>query len=144
MTKDQSNVNITLENRLYAKKFLGKSFPCPACGMALALRIASTGKPYCHCDECAIQLFFRGKVGIQRLEKLIDSGLVGSTGASSAVVLYNRLLQLKTDKKDLEHRRKLFRNTDLENAITAVQKESEVVSAELARISGGEGRSGKK
>ncbi len=142
--KDQGNVNITLEHRrLQAKRFLGKHFPCPVCGMALALRIASTGKPYCHCDECAIQLFFRGKTGIQRLEKLIDSGVVAGTGASNAVVLYNRLLRLKADKRELERQRGLFRNADLENAISAVQKESEVVGAELARISGRDGRARK-
>ena len=142
--KEQGNVNVTLEQRqLQAKRFLGKHFPCPVCGMALALRIASTGKPYCHCDECAIQLFFRGKAGIERLEKLIDSGIVSGTGASSAMVLYNRLLQLKTDKRELERQRGIFRNADLENAIAAVQKESEGVRAELAKLSGGDGRSRK-
>lgn len=142
--KDQGNVNVTLEHsQLQAKRFLGKHFPCPVCGLALDLRIASTGKPYCHCDECAIQLFFRGKTGIQRLEKRITSGVVAGTGASGAVVLYNRLLQLKTDKRELEHRRGLFRNADLENAIDAVQKESEVVSAELAKLSGSDRRNRK-
>jgi hypothetical protein len=144
-TKDQSNVNITLENReSYAKTFLGKLFPCPVCGMAVALRIASTGKPYCHCDGCAIQLFFRGKVGIERLATLLRSGVMGSAGASRAVVLYNRLLQLKTDRKKLDRQRLIFYNPDLEGAVRAIQKEIDEVRAELEKLSGGTERSGKQ
>ena len=130
--------NITLEDRdAQAEKFRGKTFPCPVCGRALGFRIARTKKPYCHCDSCAIQIFFRGQAGIQRLLELLDSGVVGSSGGSRAIVLYNRLQRLEMDERDLKNRQGLiFRNEDLDNTIRAVQKEVEQVRSELQSLSG--------
>ncbi len=55
--------------------------PCPTCGAACEVRTTDkgTGKPYWHCDDCIVQVFVRGKVGIQRLEDLLH-GRVGQAG----------------------------------------------------------------
>ena len=64
--KPNPNVNVTLPKpEWYAEK----KFPCPVCGASLTLRVARTQKPYCHCDACGIQLFFRGKNGIHGLKR---------------------------------------------------------------------------
>ncbi len=68
MGKDQHNV--TLEKR---ENLQGKPFPCPLCGMILPVEISQKEKPYCVCNLCGIQIFFRGKAGIRRLQKLLES-----------------------------------------------------------------------
>lgn len=115
--------------------FCGKQFPCPLCGISLAIRLSRTQKPYCVCDACGIQLFFRGKKGIRRLEELIESETLISgaeANASGAVTLYNRLRQLKAQREELERKQGIiFRDPDLDNAISLVDREIERVQAEL-------------
>ncbi len=131
--KPRANVNVTLEEPGW---FAGKTFPCPVCGSDLQLRVARTQKPYCHCDPCGLQLFFRGKEGIQRLRKLLDSG-VFTTGQSRATVLYNRLQQLKEQQNQLENRQGLiFRDKDLDEAIHAMEPEIDAVRRELQMLTG--------
>jgi len=130
--KSNTYVNVTLPKpEWYAEK----KFPCPVCGASLTLRVARTEKPYCHCDACGIQLFFRGKNGIRRLKTLLTSGVLTS-GDSRATVLFNRVEQLKQQKSKLEDRRGLiFRNEDLENAIGVLNGEIESVRSELVQES---------
>lgn len=135
--KARADVNVMLGDSAW---LAGKKFPCPVCGSDLQLRLARTQKPYCHCDSCGIQLFFRGKNGIQRLRKLIASG-VFTSGLSRATVLYNRLQQLKEQRKRLKDREGLFfRDRDLEQAIRAADAEIEAVRSELAELSEKVGR----
>ena len=138
--KPNPYVNVTLPKpEWYAEK----KFPCPVCGASLTLRVARTQKPYCHCDACGIQLFFRGKNGIHRLKTLLASGVLAS-GVSRATVLFEHLEQLKKQKSKLEDRRSLFsRNQDLENAIMALNGEIEMVRTELAQESKVNRRNGK-
>jgi hypothetical protein len=138
--KANPNVNVTLPKpEWYAEK----KFPCPVCSASLTLRVARTQKPYCHCDACGIQLFFRGKNGIHRLKTLLTSGVLTS-GVSRATVLFERLEQLKKQKSKLEDRRGLlFRNQDLENAISALNGEIEIVRTALAQESKIDRRNGK-
>jgi hypothetical protein len=97
--KDLANVNVTLGLSGSGREcLLGKEFPCPACGAAMPVRLTFKKKPYCHCSSCVLQIFFRGKLAIQRLEEIIKSGVLisGSDSATDhAVSLYNRLQMLK-------------------------------------------------
>lgn len=125
------NVNVTLSPR---DRFEGKPFPCPICGTTLGLRVAQTGKPYCHCDACGIQLFFRGKVGIQKLEKLLATETLAS-GKARATVVYNRLQQLKAQKARLQDQRNpLFPDPDLDRAIAKTESEIRRVRKELRSL----------
>jgi predicted RNA-binding Zn-ribbon protein involved in translation (DUF1610 family) len=125
------NVNVTLNESAW---FAGKAFPCPVCGSDLPLRVARTQKPYCHCDACGLQLFFRHRSGIHRLKELLDSGAFVS-GQSKAPLLYNRLQQLKEQKNQLENRQGLiFRDKDLDEAIHAMEPEIEAVRRELQKL----------
>lgn len=147
MHKDQRHVHITLETReAEAKFFHGKIFPCPICGLALQIRIARTAKPYCHCDPCGIQLFFRGRQGIEWLREILETEmLISGKGSSAAVILYNRVQQLKAEKRELEKKQGiLIRNMDLENTIAALQTEIEGVQSELEELSGRNRRRNKK
>ena len=47
-------------------------FPCPICRGLLPVRTDRKGKPYVHCDRpCGLQMFVRGKEGIQRFTALL-------------------------------------------------------------------------
>ena len=65
-----SNVNVTLPGD--SGQNPRRSFPCPLCGTQLELRESLRVKPYCVCNSCGIQVFFRGQKGISRLRKLLD------------------------------------------------------------------------
>ena len=47
--------------------------PCFLCGHELGRRTTKNGKPYFVCDSCGIQLFIRGKHGIERLDEFLRS-----------------------------------------------------------------------
>ena len=137
--KAKSNVNVTLgRSDPPAEILIGKQFPCPTCGLALLIRIARTGKPYCVCLGCGNQLFFRGKPGIARLIEIVKSGsLISQNGSNveSPITLFNRLVQLRLQKTDLEQKQGLiFNDPDLTNAILAVENEIRRVQVELRKM----------
>ena len=53
------------------KKREPQLFPCSACHGACEVKTTKKGKPYLICDSCGVQLFVRGKAGIERFEKLL-------------------------------------------------------------------------
>ena len=133
------NVNVTLDPLWEAfPELLWKEFPCPVCAAGLPILISKAKKPYCVCNDCGIQLFFRGKAGISRLRKLARNGiLISSTGesASHGITLLNRLEQLKLQRRDLVFKRPLiFPDSNVENAIDLVDAEIESVQGELAQL----------
>lgn len=137
--KDLANVNVTLGLSGSEREWLsGKAFPCPVCGVAMPVRLTFKKKPYCHCSSCVLQIFFRGKLAIQRLEEIIKSGVLisGSDSATDhAVSLYNRLQMLKTQKLHLEEKRALFfSDDDLEKAILVFKNEIERVQNCLRNV----------
>jgi len=130
---------MTLENPNPLVELLqGKEFPCPLCGAALDIRFSKTQKPYCICEGCGNQLFFRGKRAIERLREIVESGIFVSSkkaGYSFAVSLYNRLAQLKSQKDDLEAKQGLiFRDQDLDHTISVVDAEIEHLQAKLGKL----------
>jgi hypothetical protein len=140
-----ANVNITLEgSEKRQNAMLGRFFPCPVCGTSLEIRIARTQKPYCVCIDCGIQIFFRGKTGISRLNKILENEILiagRDSNASISTVLFNRIQLLKRQKADLEVKQGLIiRDPDLRNAIRAVDNEIERVQGELEKLSRKTGR----
>ena len=130
--------NVTLENEnKQADEPRGKPFACPLCGVALPIGISQKQKPYCVCNVCGIQLFFRGKAGIKRLQELLRMEKPVAEefpGTTVAVSLYNRLEQLKQQRKELENKQGLFlRDRDLDNAITAIGAEIRLLQSQLEK-----------
>jgi hypothetical protein len=137
--QSQANVNVTLDPLEAAlAEILGNEFPCPLCGAGLPIRTSKRKKPYCTCNDCGIQLFVRGKVGIARLRKLARDGILISSGEGSAshgIALFNRLEQLKLQRRDLTFKRPfIFPDSNVENTIDLVDAEIETVQGELAQI----------
>lgn len=122
------NVHVTLGSDSW---FLGKKLPCPVCGEGMALRVARTQKPYCHCDPCGLQLFVRGKDGIQRLKDLLASGFQ-VPGIGRATRLLDQLQRIKDERERLENRRGLlFRDKDLEQAIRILDRDIKMTRKRL-------------
>lgn len=116
----------------------GMEFPCPLCGAGLPLLTSKRQKPYCTCNECGLQIFFRGKKGISRLRSMAEEGiLVSSRDESSAhaTVLVNRLEQLKLQKSELGRKQGIvFANPNVNKAIEIIDAEIEKVQGELSEI----------
>jgi hypothetical protein len=121
-----------------AECFQGKNFPCPICGLALAIRISSRQKPYCVCNVCGIQLFFRGKAGIERLSKTLESAplvVSGESRADLAMLLLGRLQALKNQRDALKEKQGFFfQDPDLQNAISVIEVELQQIQEELKKL----------
>jgi len=138
LKQDSANVNVMLVPLGAGLEDLrGKKFPCPLCADGLAILASKRGKPYCVCNACGIQLFFRGKTGISRLLRMVKSEILipgKADGADYGIALFDRLQQLKSQREELEGKLGLvFRDRDVENAIQIVDAEIETVQGELAK-----------
>ena len=137
-TPEPANVNVTLEPDPKDNPFAGEKFPCPVCGTGLEIRLSRKRKPYCVCDSCGIQIFFRGKTGIHRLREILDAKMliVGKESETDkALTLYNHIQQLRGRKKELQSKQGLiFRDEALDSAIRAVDNEIERVQGELDKL----------
>ena len=115
--------------------FLGKPFSCPLCNVELRLKISCKQKPYCMCLECGIQIFFRGLVGIARLQEMIQSEeavVLEFSGPARAISLYRRLQHLKRQKDTLEEKQGIvFRDSDRDQVIDALEAEIKRLRKEL-------------
>jgi DNA-directed RNA polymerase subunit RPC12/RpoP len=136
---EQANVNVTLPSLEAALgRLAGKELPCFLCGAGLPILASKRKKPYLTCNGCGVQIFVRGKSGIARLHELARLGILVSVAKESAmhgINLYNRLEQLKIQKRDLAIKRGIFFwNSDVENAIRIIDTEIEKVQGELEEI----------
>jgi uncharacterized small protein (DUF1192 family) len=90
------------------------------------------------CDSCGIQVFFRGKTGINRFRELLETRtlIVGKESLTDkALVLFNHIQQLRGRRKKLANGRKLLSTDEaLEAAIAAVDNEINRVQGELERL----------
>src|SRR5688500_10009484 len=120
----KTNVNVTLGS---ADLSLPRTFPCPICATRLDLRRSRASKPYCVCDSCGIQLFFRGKTAIARLRDFTihEQPAKGpAVAAAASLIAFGRLEQLRRQKAELEDKRPLiFADKPLESAIEAVERD---------------------
>jgi hypothetical protein len=142
---DPDNVTLTLaERQSMADALVGREFPCQLCGAGLEIRISRKLKPYTTCLECGVQNFYRGKKGIRRLREILDSQLLITANESrvdTVVVLFNRIQQLRAQRKGLAARKVFFlSDPDLENAILAVDNEIERMQGDLEKIAKKSGR----
>lgn len=136
--RDAANVNVTLGVTDQAAR---RTFPCPLCGAGLDLRETRRQKPYCICNACGVQLFFRGKKGIARLRALDDrQQFVKSAQASTSAALatFEMLERLRAQRETLVSRRPLiFADNHLENAILAIDREIARVETRLDALAQG-------
>lgn len=118
--------------------FSGKPFPCPLCNTELRLKITRKQKPYCMCLECGIQIFFRGQLGIARLQEIVAAEkkiAIEFPAPARPFILYRRLQHLKRQKEVLEKKQgMIFKDPDCERVIAAVEAEIKRLRTELEQI----------
>lgn len=66
------------QNNNEGQQFEG-TFPCPLCNLRLEIRRSKNRKPYCVCNSCGLQLFIRGKKGIEKLKALSEDLALSNT-----------------------------------------------------------------
>jgi hypothetical protein len=145
--RDAGNVNVTLD-RQSDDSLAGKSFPCCVCSANLEIRLSKKGKPYCTCVPCGIQIFFRGKIGIRRLTEILQAdrpALGNAPDTIPAIILFNRITQMRSQKKELEAKQGLImRDSDVDHLIRAIDGEIKDAQRELKALARKTGRENKK
>ena len=58
-----------------------RRFPCPVCAMPQEVRSSKKEKPYITCNTCGVQVFVRGRVGIEAFDRLLNRASLESTFA---------------------------------------------------------------
>jgi len=65
----KSNSNVTLERKEDETSY----FPCLLCFEMLEVEYSKKAKPYLTCNDCGVQVFIRGKIGIERFMNSISN-----------------------------------------------------------------------
>jgi ribosomal protein L29 len=133
--KPAANVDVTLRSDPQTPTH---TFPCPLCAAGLDIRQSRARKPYCVCNACGIQVFFRGKQAISRLREFTDrvKSIRAAPGtAPTAALAFEQLEQLRAQKHALENKRRILSRDDaLEHAIAAVRREIARVETTLSDL----------
>ena len=110
-------------------------FACPTCKKLRTVGLTKRQKPYFTCNDCGVQVFFRGKEGIRRFREMLGHAeMPGNIRGLAPLLEYaaflrKRLRQIRREKpilgkdQSLEIEEKL-----IENEIVRVRK---VLEAEL-------------
>jgi hypothetical protein len=129
-----TNVDVTLP----PLEGLPRTFPCPLCALGLDIRRSRSAKPYCVCNTCGIQLFFRGKKAIARLQDLVGREPAALAHAGVSVATFQVLERLRAQRGILASKRPLiFADEHLENAILGVEREIAQIEIRLDSIARG-------
>lgn len=87
---------------------LPEQYPCPICGELCAIKESKKKKPYYFCDPCGVQVFIRGKSGINQLieiknnSELLDKLKYSTiTDTSELLKLNQRIILIKSEIEKL-------------------------------------------
>lgn len=102
-------------------------FACPTCKRLCAVGLTKKGKPYFTCNECGVQVFFRGKEGIRRFQELVGQAeLSGNVRGISPLLEYAALLR--------NRKREIQETIPILGTNPSLQVELQLVESELERI----------
>jgi hypothetical protein len=119
----------------YCRQLEGKQFTCPLCSAGLSLKSSKKGKPYCTCDDCGIQIFFRGKAAIRRLERLAMQGaLISLPAAADESLLQAHMDELVMSQAELENELGDRSDSVSQDTIAALEGEIEEIFSKIAEI----------
>lgn len=51
----------------------GQNWKCPVCFQDREIRLSKSGRPYVLCNECGVQCFVRGDVGIRKMHRILTA-----------------------------------------------------------------------
>ena len=112
-------------------------YPCPVCGNLCEVRLSKKFKPFFHCDGCVLQVFIRGKSGVNRFSAIKNNskllGKICSPGVSSTSNLLKLNSQIELFKAEIvkiENNDSLFNknpNEERKQTLKSKLKELETV-----------------
>lgn len=74
---------------------LPEKYPCPICGEMKKIGISKKDKPYYFCDLCGVQVFIRGRIGINKLSEINASGVLDRLGTNNSATDALKVIQLE-------------------------------------------------
>jgi len=129
MKDNTADANVTLENQHDEGK--NQYFPCPICGEMREVSYSKRSKPYCTCNDCGVQLFIRGKIGIRKFENLI-SNIEYKLKSKELINLIDYYAKLSEKLNEIRDRKPfLGRNDDLDAQEKLLEKELKVLGNKL-------------
>ena len=141
---DQRAPNVTLRD----SEAVGY-FACPTCKKLRTVGLTKRQKPYFTCNDCGVQVFFRGKEGIRRFREMLGRAeLAGNVRGLSPLLEYaaflrRRLRQIRREKPILGKDQSLEIEEELvKNELARVRKVLETELKEARRQLGGFDRDG--
>lgn len=124
-------------------------FACPTCKKLRTVSLTKRQKPYFICNECGVQVFFRGKEGIRRFREMMGTAeMPGGIRGLAPIMEYAEFLrkrrrQIRREKPILEKDQSLEVEEKLvENEIVRVRKLWETELREARRRLSGFDRAG--
>ncbi len=115
-------------------------FACPTCKKLRTVGLTKRQKPYFTCNDCGVQVFFRGKEGIRRFREMLGHAeLAGNVRGLAPLLEYaaflrKRLRQIRREKPILEKEQSLEIEEKLvENEIVRVRNVLETELKEARR-----------
>ena len=102
-------------------------FPCPVCRSMLPVKLTQNHKPYCVCNDCGIQLFVRGKTGINRFWKLVGKSKI--KGDSKALINTIDYFNLLKERLNEVQSRKPLLGTDAD-----LELQERIIKKQIAKL----------
>jgi transcription elongation factor Elf1 len=75
---------------------VGRRFPCPVCAVPQEVRSSKKDKPYITCNTCGVQVFVRGREGVQEFKKLLEQSEFDGTMAQMRSIVRRYRLRCKS------------------------------------------------
>ena len=101
--------------------------PCPTCKELRTVGLTKRQKPYFTCNDCGVQVFFRGKEGIRRMREMLGHGeLSGNVRGLAPLLEYAAFLRGR--------QREIHREKPLLGKNPNLETEEMLVKTELDRV----------
>ena len=102
-------------------------FACPTCKRLRAVGLTKRQKPYFTCNDCGVQVFFRGKEGIRRFRAMLGHAeLDGNVRELPPLLEYAAFLR--------KRQRQIRREKPIIEKDQSLEIEEELVESEIERV----------
>jgi transcription elongation factor Elf1 len=106
-----------------------KKFSCPVCGELCEVKNSKKEKPYYFCDSCGVQVFIRGKDGVNRFMEFVENDELFKTikdqnafSNSQVLKLNKRINLIKIQISNLKAKVPIFGSDGIKNQINELNR----------------------
>ena len=98
-----------------------RRFPCPVCGVPQEVRSSKKDKPYITCNGCGVQVFIRGREGVQEFKKLLELAVLEGTFERMKATIRRYRLTCKTCGTQFWIEPKLLKTSVFDGSLSGVR-----------------------